>query len=136
MKDKRIVVSSDENDCPADALMADFRRNLEKNFGENYPKNILVTEESLNFWREHADIVKDGEDNKTFQWFEIPEEELPPLKIQVHKGNGGEWYVSYLKEYGEDELLIKGKQGKGRNVDGRIILDKYDPSQDSGRRKK
>ncbi len=133
MKDKKIVVPSGDNDCPADALMLDFRKNLEKEFGEKYPQNIEVTPNTLEFWKEHADIVKDGENNKTFQWYEIPEEELPPLKISVFKENNGNWRVSYLKEYGEDQLLIQGKQGKGSNKNGRIILDKYDESQDRKR---
>lgn len=130
MKDKRIVVSSGDNDCPADALMADFRRNLEKDFKDNYPKDIVVTQSALQFWKSHADIIKRENNHLTFQWYEIPEEELPPLKIVVFRTNNGEWRVSYLKEYGEDKLLIQGKRGKGSNKFGRVVLDKYDPSQD------
>lgn len=122
-KNREINVSPDENTCPGDVLMADFRRKVKNAPKNSYSKRITISETSVKFWQEHADIIEENDDNITFYWDEIQEQELPPLKIKVRRGNGN-YTLSYLKEYGEDELLIKGKQRKGKNKNGKIFLNK------------
>ena len=115
------VESGDEN-CPADALMIDFRKkaNLGK---ETYSKNIEFSETCIDFFRKMADIVEEYEKNIKFRWYEIEEEELPPLIVKIRK-NKGRYYLQYLKELGEEKTLIKGKQRKGKNKNGKILIEK------------
>lgn len=121
-KNKTIVAPAGLDDCPADALMMNFRKYLSDSDGE-YAKTIEVSENSIKFWKEHADYVSNSGNSIIFQWDAIPEEELPPLKIKIFKKNE-KWYLSYLKEYGEDITLIQGKRRKGKNKGGTIFLDK------------
>lgn len=129
---KNVVALSKEEDCPADALMLDYRKYLQDELTTNhYPKHTEVTKEAIKYWMNHADYYEETDNNITFMWDEIPEEELPPLKIKLFKQND-KWYLLYLKEYGEDQLLIQGKQRKGKNKFGTINLDKQE---ESGRKK-
>lgn len=121
--DYEVKASADENDCSADRLMADFRKKVKSGNKKSYARHVDISETSINFWREHADIIEENEDNITFYWEEIEEEELPPLKIKIRKVKG-DYMLSYLKEYGEDKLLIRGKQRKGKNRRGKIFLNK------------
>lgn len=121
--DYEVKASSDENDCSADRLMADFRKKVKNGNKKSYARHVDISETSINFWREHADIIEENDDSITFYWEEIEEEKLPPLKIKIRKVKGN-YMLSYLKEYGEDKLLIKGKQRKGKNRSGKIFLNK------------
>lgn len=125
-KDRIINVPTNEEECPADALMSDFRRKVKKAPKKSYSKNVSISGTSVKFWQDHADIVNENEDYITFYWDEIKEEDLPPLKIKVRKGKD-KCTLLYLKEYGKEEkLLIKGKPRKGKNKGGKIFLDKED----------
>lgn len=129
---KRVAAPAGADDCPADALMSDFRKNLNKANGD-YSKNIEVSDSSITFWKEHADyIIKHGS-SVIFQWDAIEEEDLPPLKIKVAR-KGDKWVLSYLKEYGEETTLIQGKRRKGKNTSGFIYLDKDEEVPKVGRK--
>ena len=119
---KTVSASAGNNDCPADALMMNFRKHISKSNGV-YAKTIEISDSSIKFWKEHADSISDNGDSIIFQWDEILEEKLPPLKIKIVK-KGEKWYLSYLKEYGEEITLIQGKKRKGKNKGGFIYLDK------------
>jgi len=115
------VESGDEN-CPADALMIDFRKRaiLGK---DKYSKNIEFSETCIDFFRKMADIVEEYDKNIKFRWYEIEEEELPPLVVNIRK-NKGRYYLQYLKELGEEKTVIKGKQRKGKNKNGNLLVEK------------
>ena len=121
--DYEVKASADENDCPADRLMADFRKKVRSGNKKVYARHFDISEKSISFWRNHADIIEENADNITFYWEEIEEEDLPPLKIKIRKVKG-EYLLSYLREYGEDKLLIRGKQRKGKNRSGKLFLNK------------
>lgn len=125
MKNKQVKIikaSSEEEVCPADMLMHDFRKNI-KNAVSKYANHIEISSSSIKYWKKHANIVLENEKNIIFSWEGIPEEQLPPLKIKVSKNQNG-YTLVYLKEYGNDKLLIQGKQRKGKNENGIIYLDK------------
>lgn len=120
-KEQRIIeVNSGEENCPADALMKDFR-NRAKN--SKYPKNVEFSSSCVDFFKRMADIFDETEDNITFKWDEIPEEELPPLIVKLRKKDG-RYILQYLKEVGDETILIKGKQRKGKNKNGKIMIIK------------
>lgn len=120
-KKELIDVESGDENCPADALMRDFRKRA-KNTSE-YPKNIEFSKNCIDFFREHADIVEETEKNIKFSWYEVSEEELPPLIVKIMKSRE-RYYLQYLKELGEEKTIIKGKQRKGKNKNGKIEIDK------------
>ena len=120
-KKELIDVKSGDENCPADALMADFRKRA--NSVEKYPKDIEFSESSIDFFRKMADIVEETEGNIKFGWYEMLEKELPALIVKIRKNNG-KYYLQYLKELGEEKTIIKGKQRKGKNRDGKREIDK------------
>lgn len=125
---KSIIALPEEEFCPADELMMNYRKHLhEESKNNHYPKHIEVKNEAIKYWINHADYYEKSDNNMVFMWDEIPEEELPPLKIKLFKQND-KWFLSYLKEYGEDDLLIQGKQRKGKNKFGSMYLDKKEES--------
>lgn len=77
---KKINVSSDENLCPADALMYDFRKEISKNFNVEYARHINISNSSVKYWENHADLVIENDEILTFFWDEIKELQLPPFK--------------------------------------------------------
>ena len=119
---EKILTPANEKACPADSLMYDFRKKL-KNSVSNYANHIEISNSSIKYWKEHADDIIENNDNIIFGWREIPEEQLPPLKIKVKKNEKG-YTLMYLKEYGNDKLLMQGKQRKGKNKHGIILLEK------------
>ena len=128
MFDRKIInVKEGEENCPADALMKDFRTRC---IGNNkYPKNIEFSESCINFFREMADIVEETENNIIFKWNEIKEEEdLPPLIVKIRISNG-KYYLQFLKELGEEKTIISAKQRKGKNKKGKIYLNKGEGSE-------
>ena len=119
-----IIVDSTEENCPADALLYDFRKHLkEKKQVSKYPKKIEIGQNVIKYWKAHADYYEENDNNIVFLWDSIPEEDLPPLKIKIFKEKD-KWLLLYLKEYGDDRILIQGKQRKGKNNNGSIKLDK------------
>ncbi len=121
---KYILVPPGDDNCPADALMLDFRKSVyQKSPTVNYPKNIAISDSTIKYWKDHADYYEESSDNIIFMWHEIPKENLPPLVIKLFK-KSNKWRLLYLKEFGEDHLLIKGKQRKGSNKYGSIVLEK------------
>lgn len=123
MKNKKDLINVEYGDgnCPSDALMSDFRRRA--NSASDYPQNIEFSKNCIEFFREMADIVEESEENIKFRWYEIPEEELPPLIVKIRKSNG-RYYLQYLKELGKEKTVIKGKQRKGKNKNGKIEINK------------
>lgn len=125
---KSVIALPGEEFCPADELMMNYRRYLhEESKANNYPKHIEVKNEAIKYWIKNADYYEKSDNNMLFMWDDIPEEELPPLKIKLYKQNE-KWFLLYLKEYGEDNLLIQGKQRKGKNKYGSMYLDKKEES--------
>jgi len=122
-KNEFIDVAPDEDSCPADALMSDFRKKIKEAKDRDYQKNIEFSGGCVNFFRDMADIVEESEKYIEFNWYDIPEEELPPLTVKIRKNNG-KFYLQYLKEHGEEELVIKGKQRKGKNRNGKMQVRK------------
>lgn len=120
---KDLTTPANEILCPADTLMHDFRKEIRKKPISKYSKHINISKSCINYWKKHADIVLDNFDSITFIWKEMPEEDLPPLKIKV-KNNNGNYSLMYLKEYGEEKLLIQCTNHKGKNKNGIIYLDK------------
>lgn len=121
-KEDFINVKAGDENCPADALMENFRKRIHST-SSNYPKNIEFSENSINFFRNMADITEESEQHIKFCWFEISDQELPPLIIKIRKYKG-KYYLQFLKELGEEKLIIKGKQRKGKNKNGKIEIDK------------
>ena len=70
-----------------------------------------------------ADVIEESNDNICFRWAEVLEKNLPPLIVKIKKLNG-KYVLQYLKELGEKETLIKGKQRKGKNKNGKIEVIK------------
>ena len=122
MRTRVIYVGSGDDNCPADALMADFRKALSEN---KYAKNIEFSERCIQFFREHADIVEEEKTDICFMWYAVPEEELPPLKVKIAIRNS-KYLLSYLIEYGEEQTKIQAKTRKGLNQKGgkRILIVK------------
>lgn len=116
-----INVKYGDDNCPADALMNDFRKRVkEKN---NYQKNIEFSEDCIEFFKKMANIIEESNDNIKFRWDAILEEELPPLIVKIRKDKG-KYKLQYLKELGEEKTIIKGKQRKGKNKNGKIEIEK------------
>lgn len=122
----RIIYVEAGSECPADVLLADFRKVMTE--ATDYAKNIEFSESSVQFFRERADIVEETEDNIRLFWDVMPELDLPPLEVKIRKKNG-KYSLSYLNEYGDEKTSIKGKTGKGKNkgVSENIIIVKRDP---------
>ncbi len=120
-KSEKINVEYGDENCPADALMSDFRKRAKGII--NYPQNIEFSARSIEFFRKNADIVEENEGHIKFRWYEVPEEELPPLIVKIRKDKG-KYYLQYLKELGEEKTIIKGKQRKGKNRYGKMQIDK------------
>lgn len=116
-----INVEYGENNCPADALMYDFRTRA--NNIRDYAKDIEFSKECIEFFKTMSDIVEESDDNICFKWNEVIEKDLPPLIVKIRKVNG-KYILQYLKELGKKETLIKGKQRKGRNKNGKIEVIK------------
>lgn len=116
-----INVKYGEDNCPADALMSDFRTRAHNML--DYPKNIEFSKECIDFFRRMADVMEESKDNICFRWDEVLEKNLPPLIVKIRKING-KYVLQYLKELGEEQTLIKGKQRKGENKSGKIELIK------------
>lgn len=124
MKNKTIIVNPGEDNCPADALMSDFRKNI----CSKYSRNITFSQAGIEFFKKMCDqyIVSGNGNIITFYWTAIPEEDLPPLKVKIVRQKG-KYKLNYLKEYGETEkTLIKGKQGKGRYKNGSVKIIKLE----------
>lgn len=110
-----------EDNCPADAVIYDFRIRAHKMV--DYPKNIEFSKESIDFFRKMADIVEESENNICFKWYEVPEQDLLPLIVKLRKSKG-KFLMQYIKEIGEKGVEIKGKQRKGKNINGKIKVIK------------
>lgn len=123
MKNKKefIDVQLGDENCPADALMNDFRKRA--NSANDYAKNIEFSKSCIDFFKKMADIVEESDNIIKFRWYEIPEKELPALIVKVRQSNG-KFYLQYLKELGEEKTIIKGKQRKGKNRNGKIEINK------------
>lgn len=120
-KTKKIIeVNYGDDNCPADALMKDFRNRAK---GSKYPNNVEFSTSCVDFFKQMADVFEETENNITFKWEEIPEEELPPLIVKLRKKDG-KYMLQYLKELGDETTLIKGKQRKGKNKNGQIKIIK------------
>lgn len=121
-----INVPEGDDYCPSDALMNDFRKNIDKFI--DYPKNIEFSSTSVDFFKKMANEVMENEDNIQFNWYDIPESDLPPLTVNLRKANG-KYFLQYLKEYGEfygrENTVIDCKQRKGKNKFGKIEVKKY-----------
>ena len=123
-KKRKIEVEFGDDNCPADALMKDFRERAKKS---DYAKNVEFSGSCVDFFKEMADVFEESEKNIVFKWDEIPEEELPPLIVKLRKKDG-KYLLQYLKELGDEVTLIKGKQRKGRNKNGQIkVIKKEEP---------
>ena len=116
-----ISVKYGYENCPADALMNNFRKKVNKK--SSYPQNIQFSKNIIDFFREMANIVEESENHIKFRWYEDPVDKLPPLIVKIRKSNG-KYYLQYLKELGTDKLIIKGKQRKGKNKNGKIKMYK------------
>lgn len=125
MRNKKefIYVEPDEDNCPADALMANFRRKIKKASEKDYQKNVEFTAGCINFFKDMADVTEESDKYIEFNWADVPDKDLPPLTVKIRKNNG-KFYLQYLKEHGEEELVIKGKQRKGKNKNGKIQVRK------------
>lgn len=122
-KKELIDVASDDDSCPADALMANFRRKIKEASKKDYQKNVEFTGGCINFFRDMADLTEESDKYIEFNWDDVPDKDLPPLTVKIRKNNG-KFYLQYLKEHGEEELVIKGKQRKGKNKNGKIQVRK------------
>lgn len=120
-KTNLINVEYGEDNCPADALMNDFRTRAHNML--DYPKNIEFSKECIEFFKKMADIIEESEDNICFKWEEVFDKNLPPLIVKIRKSND-KYMLQYLKELGEKETLIRGKQRKGKNKNGKIEIIK------------
>ena len=93
---KRIIhIEAGDDNCPADALMIDFRKRANAGSKE-YSRNIEFSETCIDFFRKMADIVEEHEKNIKFKWYEIEDEELPPLIVKIRKDKG-----KYCKIYAQ-----------------------------------
>ena len=127
MRVRVINVGKGADNCPADVLMADFRKALNENA---YAKNIEFSSSCIAFFKEMADVFEETEDDIHVCYGIIEEENLPALEIKIRK-KGGRYYLNFLKEYGEEETThIQGKSRKGRNkgVQESIYINKVGPA--------
>lgn len=117
-----LYVKPDADNCPADALMMDFRKKI--NNTTKYSKNIEFSKNSVEFFRTMANIIEESEENIKFYWHEVIEKNLPPLIVKLRKSKE-RYYLQYLKELGKEEkTTIKGKQRKGKNKNGKLQINK------------
>ena len=125
MRNKKefIDVAPDDENCPADALMANFRKKIKEAKEKDYQKNIEFSNGCVNFFKDMADVVEESDKYIEFNWEDVPNKDLPSLTVKIRKSNG-KFYLQYLKEHGEEELVIKGKQRKGKNKNGKIQVRK------------
>ncbi len=122
-ENKRIInVEYGDDNCPADALMKDFRARAKDS---KYYKNVEFSKSCIDFFKKMADIFEETENNIVFKWYEIEEEELPPLIVKI-RIKDGRYFLQYLKELSEEKTVIKGKQRKGKNKNGKLKIEKSD----------
>ncbi|MCX4303935.1 MAG: hypothetical protein K1W33_07565 [Clostridia bacterium] len=135
MRNKKefIDVAPDDENCPADALMANFRKKIKEAKEKDYQKNIEFSNGCVNFFKDMADVVEESDKYIEFNWEDVPNKDLPSLTVKIRKSNG-KFYLQYLKEHGEEELVIKGKQRKGKNKNGKIQVRKNYPEKDKEER--
>lgn len=135
MRNKKefIDVAPDDENCPADALMANFRKKIKEANEKDYQKNIEFSNGCVNFFKDMADVVEESDKYIEFNWEDVPDKDLPYLTVKIRKSNG-KFYLQYLKEHGEEELVIKGKQRKGKNKNGKIQVRKNYPEKDKEER--
>ncbi len=135
MRNKKefIDVAPDDENCPADALMANFRKKIKEANEKDYQKNIEFSNGCVNFFKDMADVVEESDKYIEFNWEDVPDKDLPSLTVKIRKSNG-KFYLQYLKEHGEEELVIKGKQRKGKNKNGKIQVRKNYPEKDKEER--
>lgn len=135
MRNKKefIDVAPDDENCPADALMANFRKKIKEANEKDYQKNIEFSNGCVNFFKDMADVVEESDKYIEFNWEDVPNKDLPSLTVKIRKSNG-KFYLQYLKEHGEEELVIKGKQRKGKNKNGKIQVRKNYPEKDKEER--
>lgn len=135
MRNKKefIDVAPDDENCPADALMANFRKKIKEAKEKDYQKNIEFSNGCVNFFKDMADVVEESDKYIEFNWEDVPDKDLPSLTVKIRKSNG-KFYLQYLKEHGEEELVIKGKQRKGKNKNGKIQVRKNYPEKDKEER--
>ena len=126
-------VAPDDENCPADALMANFRKKIKEAKEKDYQKNIEFSNGCVNFFKDMADVVEESDKYIEFNWEDVPNKDLPSLTVKIRKSNG-KFYLQYLKEHGEEELVIKGKQRKGKNKNGKIQVRKNYPEKDKEER--
>ncbi len=121
-RNETLYVKPGEDNCPADALMMDFRKKI--NNTKKYSNNIEFSKNSVEFFRTMANIIEESEENIKFYWHEVLEENLPPLIVKLRKSKE-RYYLQYLKELGKEEkTIIKGKQRKGKNKNGKLQINK------------
>ena len=96
-QEKKEKVPEGEENCPADVLMKLFRQEIRQ---VKFPRNIEFNENTIEFLKEQADGIEEGEEHIKFQWDEIAEENLPPLIVKVKK-ESSIYRLVYLKELPE-----------------------------------
>ena len=116
-----INVGYGEQNCPVDAVINNFRKRAHQI--SNYPRNVEFSRECIDFFRNMADIIEESDANICFKWYEDVIKDLPPLIVKIRKYNG-KYYMQYIKELGAEPTLIKSKQRKGKNKNGKIIVKK------------
>ena len=135
MRNKKefIDVAPDDENCPADALMANFRKKIKEAKEKDYQKNIEFSNGCVNFFKDMADVVEESDKYIEFNWEDVPNKDLPSLTVKIRKSNG-KFYLQYLKEHGEEEIVINGKQRKGKKKNGKIQVRKNYPEKDKEER--
>ena len=113
--------------------MANFRKKIKEAKEKDYQKNIEFSNGCVNFFKDMADVVEESDKYIEFNWEDVPNKDLPSLTVKIRKSNG-KFYLQYLKEHGEEELVIKGKQRKGKNKNGKIQVRKNYPEKDKEER--
>ena len=127
MKNNFILnIDSSDNLCPADAIIIDFRRKV--NSLENYPQNIELSSSCISFFKKMADVTEESDKTILFKWDDVPSKYLPKLIVKIRKEKN-KFFIQYIKElgreYGKDNIIISGKQRKGKNKFGKVIVSKY-----------
>ena len=99
MRNKKefIDVAPDDENCPADALMANFRKKIKEAKEKDYQKNIEFSNGCVNFFKDMADVVEESDKYIEFNWEDVPNKDLPSLTVKIRKSNG-KFYLQYLKE--------------------------------------
>jgi len=123
-KTVKITTPPGKEYCSADEIMYYYRYWIhEIGTQNNFPKNINVDNNSVNYWLEHSDVYYLTDNSIKFYWEEDPKHNLPPLLLKVVRDKD-EWRLSFLREFGDDKLYIDGKSRKGKNKNGKIDLQK------------